>query len=194
MRKGAFALLTLWLAGCAAPPDAPPPVEPGPAAPAGVVFRPEFEPLPPEPELCTVLTGLMSKETDGFAELRGPAVAREEWLARQTLPGTESCVIEGDSWPRARYLCAGTPFAAERREIALVEFEELAHEIDRCLQKPIWFPRDWRKGQLFQFAMGERLQTWTDHSTSPPSAVVLKVQQDLTSRDYRVQVQLETVR
>ena len=41
--------------------------------------------------------------------------------------------------------------------------------------------------------MGERLQTWTDHSTSPPSQVVLKVQQDATGGVYRVLLDLEAV-
>lgn len=195
MRRGAVWLLTLWLASCAAPPEAPPTApESTPPPPAGIVLMPELDDGLPERELCTVLAALIATEAEGFARLRGPAVAGEVWLASTTLPGTERCTIEGDAWPRARFICAGAPLEADRRQVAQIEFDELAAEIDQCLQKPIWFPRDWRKGQLFQFALGERLQTWTDHSTSPSSAVVLKVQQDLTSRDYQVQLNVETVR
>ena len=42
--------------------------------------------------------------------------------------------------------------------------------------------------------MGERLQAWTDQSTAPPSQVVLKVQQDLDRRGYRLKLDLEAVR
>jgi hypothetical protein len=41
--------------------------------------------------------------------------------------------------------------------------------------------------------MGERLQAWTDHSTSPPSQVVLKVQQDADGSAYRVKLDVQTV-
>jgi hypothetical protein len=41
--------------------------------------------------------------------------------------------------------------------------------------------------------MGERLQAWIDHSTAPPTQVVLKVQQDATGDFYRVQLDLEAV-
>lgn len=194
MRERGLWLLSLWLAGCAAEPQRPAPA-PAPAPPpAGVVVAPEIEPLAQEPELCPVLAALMAGEMEGFARLRGPEVASEAWQAQATVPGTERCTIEGDGWPRARLVCAGEPLPADRAQIALNEFDQLAEKIDQCLQRPSWFPRDWRKGQLFQFAMGERLQAWTDHSSSPPSAVVLKVQQDLASRDYSVQLNLETVR
>jgi hypothetical protein len=42
--------------------------------------------------------------------------------------------------------------------------------------------------------MGERLQTWTDQSTAPPSQVVLKVQQDIDDQGYRLKLDLEAVR
>ncbi len=72
-------------------------------------------------------------------------------------------------------------------------FEALAQTIDECLKQPIWFPRDWQKGEPFEFAMGERLQTWTDQSVSPPSQVVLKIQQDLDRRGYRLKLNLEAI-
>jgi hypothetical protein len=38
--------------------------------------------------------------------------------------------------------------------------------------------------------MGERLQAWTDRTTSPPSQVVPKVQRDAAGRAYRVRLDL----
>lgn len=150
--------------------------------------------MPPnERRLCGVLAAVVATESEGFAQLRGRPLAAERWLGRETLPGTERCTIEGEAWPGARYSCAGASFAAARRDAADGAFDALADELDQCLESPIWFPRNWQRGTAFDFAMGERLQAWTDHSTAPPSQVVLKVQQDATGRVYRVQLHLEAV-
>jgi hypothetical protein len=147
----------------------------------------------PEPELCATLAGVVSAELDGFARLRSRRLAAESWLARAVLPGTERCTIEGEAWPRARYLCVGPRIGAGGTESAARAFDALAREVDRCLEKPIWFPRSWQRGETFEFAMGERLQAWTDRTTTPPSQVVLKVQQDAASRAYRLRLNLEAV-
>lgn len=182
-------------AGCASAPEEPPPPAPDVPSPfAAITPSPTPQEPPPERELCTVLAGLMAREPQGFARLRGEPLAHERWRALETLPGTERCTIEGEAWPRARFLCAGEAFAPESEAFVRTRFENLAEEIDRCLDKPIWFPRAWQKGELMQFAMGERMQTWLDQSTSPPTAVVLKVHRELTSNDYRLKLSLETVR
>jgi hypothetical protein len=108
------------------------------------------------------------------------------------VPGTERCTIEGEAWPRARYACVSGPFASDNRDGAEASFAALAGEIDQCLSKPIWFPRRWERGEPFEFALGERLQTWTDQSTGPPSQVVLKLQQDLDRSGYSLKLGLET--
>lgn len=186
------ALLVLAAAGCAAPEEPP-----APKAPEPVIAAPPARPVPRAPqrkELCPVLASVASNDTAGFSELRGRPIGPAHWIGTATLPGTERCRIEGRDWPRARYVCDGGAFAAEGRARAEAAFETLAGAIDRCLARPIWFPRDWRRSEPFEFAMGERLQTWIDESTSPPSAVVLKVHQDLTHHDYRLRVALETAR
>ena len=145
-------------------------------------------------ELCSALAGVLAADLDGFARLRGTRLAGASWTGTRRLPGTEQCTIEGEAWPRASYVCDSRSYRPERRERALADFEALASQIDRCLERPIWFPRDWQRGELFQFAMGERLLTWTDRTTQPPAAVVLKVQEDLRSHGYRVRLNLGTVR
>ena len=146
-----------------------------------------------EPQLCTVLAGVVATEAEGFARLRSRRLAADSWLGRTTLPGTERCTIEGDVWPRARYQCVGAPIERDGRAGARLAFDALARELARCLGKPIWFPRDWRPGEPFEFAMGERLQAWTDRTTFPPSQVVLKLQQDAAGEVYRVKLNLEAV-
>lgn len=182
----------LALAACQSEPEPPVP-EPTPA-PARPRPPPSAALTPPEePRLCPVLAAVIATETDGFAPLRGRPLGAGQWRASTTLPGAEQCTIEGEAWPSARYSCAGATFPAGDRDAAAGAFEALAHEIGQCLESPIWFPRTWQRGTAFDFAMGERLQAWTDYSTAPPSQVVLKVQQDTPGRLYRVQLEVEAV-
>ncbi len=186
-------LVVLALSACrAAPAPAPAPAPPT-AATSADLGPPAAPAAPAEREFCDVLPGVLATEGDGFARLRAKPVAADSWLGSQTLPGTQRCTIEGDTWPRARYTCTSRPYQSANRERAEGRFEALAQTIDECLSKPIWFPRSWRKGEPFEFAMGERLQTWTDLSVSPPSQVVLKIQQDLDRRGYRLQLNLEAI-
>jgi hypothetical protein len=146
-----------------------------------------------EPQLCTVLANVVASEPAGFAQLRGRPLAVGQWLGQATLPGTERCMIEGEAWPLARYSCAGAPLAADGGDGAQGAFEALAAELDQCLDSPIWFPHTWQRGSGFEFAMGERLQAWTDHGTAPPSQVVLRVQQEPSGRAYRVMLDVQAV-
>ena len=160
------------------------------SAPAAPLTSPAAGPVVRSaPGLCPVLTGVMAAETEGFAGLRARRLAGDSWLARATLPGAESCTIEGENWPRARYECVGPPISREPASAARA-FDELARELAACLETPTWFPRDWQRGERFEFAMGERLQAWTDRTTRPASQVVLKVQQDAASDAYRVKLDL----
>jgi hypothetical protein len=194
----AIGLAVLALVGCGSAPEAPPPAALQAARPAVVDLRPPAAAAParppPERELCPVLAAVLAAEPAGFARLRATRVAGDRWLGRESLPGIGRCTIEGEAWPRARYACTSEPFRSEDRDGAQARFAALAADIDRCLSKPIWFPRAWHKGEPFEFAMGERLQTWTDQSSAPPSQVVLKVQQDLDHGGYALKLALEAIR
>jgi hypothetical protein len=145
-------------------------------------------PEAPPPEFCPTLSGVLEPELAGFASLRGKATADGGWSGTAVLPGTQRCAIRGNAWPSARYACSSGAFGSDTS--ALAHFDALAREIHTCLAKPIWFPRSWQKGDPFEFAMGERMLIWTDHSTAPPSQVVLKVQRAIVGPDYRVIVDL----
>ena len=193
-RRLAFGLIVLGLATCRAAPDRPQPPAPPPAvASLGLGPPAAPPPVPVERRLCDVLPAVLATEADGFAGLRAGPIAADSWRGARTLPGTERCTIEGDAWPRARYTCASRPYLIDNRDSAKARFDALARTIDECLKKPIWFPRDWRKGEPFEFAMGERLQAWTDQSVSPPTQVVLKMQQDIDRRGYQLQLNLESI-
>ena len=178
IRRATGGVLALLLAACQGDPAAPAVSASPSTAPARIAAPSAGPPAPGGPRLCTVLARVLDSEPQGFARLRGRPLGAGQWRGRAPLPGTQRCTIEGAAWPTARYSCAGAPLGAAGRNGARGAFEALAHELDRCLHSPIWFPRSWQRGSAFEFAMDERLQAWTDYSTSPPSQVVLKVQQD----------------
>jgi hypothetical protein len=186
----------LGLCACEAA-DEPAPVRPPQVAPEAtpglgpVTLAPE--PPPARRELCGVLSAILAADAEGFASLRASPVGAGQWNGRAVVPGTERCTIEGEAWPRARYACDSQPFSSDHRDGAEASFEAMAGDIDRCLSRPIWFPRRWQRGEPFTFAMGERLQTWTDQSTAPPSQVVLKLQQDLDRSGYSLKLDLAAV-
>ena len=191
-RRGRLLLaLGLVLTACGSDPQPPPPA-PAPPEPIRYTPPPVTRAEPPPPPFCPVLAGMVAREAQGYAALRGQPLEPERWRAAATPPGVDRCMVEGQAWPQARVTCEAGPVAA--RERAVDEFELLAHEIDACLARPTWFPRSWERGQLFEFALGERQLAWLDQSSRPPTAVVLKVQQDIASRDYRIKLNLETVR
>jgi hypothetical protein len=144
-----------------------------------------------EPQLCTVLANVVASEPAGFAQLHGRPLATRQGLGRALLPGTERCTIEGVAWPQANYSCTGAPLVGDGGDDAQGAFAALAADLDQCLDSPIWFPRTWRRGSAFVFALGERLQAWIDHSTPLPSQIVLKVQKETSSRVYRVQLDVQ---
>jgi hypothetical protein len=190
----ALGLILLTLAACQESPRPSPAPPPRPALPTVGLGPPAAPPPAPVPrDLCDVLPAVVATEADGFARLRAERIAADSWRASQTLPGTERCTIEGEAWPLARYSCASRHFGADDRAGAEAGFDALARKLDACLEKPIWFPHNWKKGEAFEFAMGERLLAWTDQSVSPPSQVVLKMQQDLDRRGYWLKLNVEAI-
>jgi len=195
--KGVLAFGLLALCACEAADEVAAPPEPQAAPDAALALGPPVrlapEPAPAPRELCGVLTSILATDAEAFAGQRASPIAAGRWHGRAIVPGTERCTIEGEAWPRARYACVSQPFSSDNRDGAEASFVALAGEIDQCLSKPIWFPRRWQRGEPFEFALGERLQTWTDQSTAPPSQVVLKLQQDLDRSGYALKLSLETV-
>lgn len=196
LAKALLALGLLTLCACEAADEVAAPPQPQAAPSAAVALgrpvRLAPQPLPAPRELCGVLAAILATDAEAFAGQRASPIAAGRWHGRAIVPGTERCTIEGEAWPRARYACVSQPFQSENRDGAEASFAAMAGEIDQCLSKPIWFPRRWQRGEPFEFALGERLQTWTDQSTAPPSQVVLKLQQDLDRSGYSLKLSLET--
>ncbi len=174
------------------PPEVPPPViEPAPPPPPA-----------PEPEglvstrldrFCGALQRIVDNHTSGFAGLRGDVVGQRAWSGRMVPEGLTSCTVEGDSPTGARYLCTGPRMQRGNGSLMEREFGLLAGDVDACLARAAWFPRNWQRGEVIEFAGVEQQQTWRDLSAAPRPLLSLNIEDDFLNRLYVVRFTVSTL-
>jgi hypothetical protein len=179
------ALPLVALAAC----DGPSPAEPSPPQRRQAALpSPEHAPLANEEarrnRFCGTLVRIVDAEGTGFAALRGPAAGERVWDGALVPAGLRSCEVEGDYRPGAVYVCRGQAFAGGSGDLLLGGYRDLAADVDACLRQPIWYPANWRRGQDFAFAGGERQTVWRDRAGGPTATVALKIEEDLDSGAY----------
>jgi hypothetical protein len=133
---------------------------------------------------CRALTVIVDAEPDAFAHLRAAPAGERSWDGGVVPPGLDDCRVEGDYHPGALYVCRGSAIAGGSPELLLGSYRSLAADVDACLLQPIWYPRDWRRGDEFTFAGGERQTVWRDGSTGEKPMVALKVEEDLALKQW----------
>jgi hypothetical protein len=183
----------LLVFGCAPrqPPEPPPPVvEPAPQPPP---------PAPEEPRttrldrFCQALQRVVDNHTSGFAGLRGGVVGQRAWSGTVVPEGLSSCTVEGDSPTGARYACIGPRMPRGSGPMLEQEFGLIARDVDACLARGVWFPRNWQRGQVIEFAGVEQQQTWRDISPPPRPAVSLNIEDDFLNRLYVIRFYVATL-
>lgn len=140
-----------------------------------------FTPIPPTRDAlalaeqqCRRLVVLLEAQDDGFA---WPSARRIASNARDEpiLEAFSQCAIEGRTIHSKRVICHSASHAEAEGPVVIDAFATAASQIQVCLDQPIWFPREWRRGELMQFARNERLQFWQDITSTPRSLVTLKL-------------------
>lgn len=190
-----LALGVLAVAVACAPrqPPAPPPV----AVPTP---EPEPEPAPDGivstrlDRFCNALQRVVDGHRAGFAPLRGDVVGQRAWSGRVVPEGLTSCTVEGDSPNGARYVCTGPRMQRGNGPLVAREFDLLARDVDACLARAAWFPRNWQRGQVVEFAGIEQQQTWRDISPAPRPLISLNIEDDFLNRLYVVRLTVATLR
>ncbi len=195
--RGAVALLGLLVlaVGCAPrqPPEPPPPV----LEPLPEVRPPPVREEPPEARLdrfCAALQRVVDNHGSGFAGLRDDRVGQRAWSGRVVPDGMTSCTVEGDSPTAARYVCTGPRLQRGNGSLIGQEFDLLARDIDACLARAVWFPRNWQRGQVIAFAGVEQQQTWRDIAPAPRPLLALNIEDDFLNRRYVVRFTVSTLR
>lgn len=172
------------LAGCGggrAPGRSAPPAAPQAALPR-IQVEPALDPAERRDRFCRALARIIDAEPAAFAGLRAEPAGERTWEGAVVPLGLDSCRIEGDYRPGASYVCRGGAVAGGSPDLLLDGYRSLAADIDACLSQPIWYPHDWRRGDEFTFAGGERQTVWRDGSTGLKSSVALKIEEDLAAK------------
>lgn len=191
MRFAARLLLVWVLFGCA-PSEPIAPVEPE------VVPLPELPAEPPAATgaaaadgFCGALTRIIEAEHDAFAPLRSTPVDQRTWRGRTVPEPFTGCRVQGDYYPGALYVCRSGLAPATMLQ---GRFADLSSRIDSCLRRPSWYPRDWRRGDVFQFAGAEKQVMWRDVAEQPAPAVTLKIEEDFARARYLLRLAVRTLR
>ena len=188
-------VLLLGIVGCAPkpPPEPPPQVEP----------VPEVVPPAPEPKrststhldrFCGSLQRIVDAEASGFQGLRAERVGPSAWRGAAIPEGLSQCTVEGSANPGAQYVCTGP--RAQRGNSAVVTdaFRRISADLDACFARAVWFPRNWQRGELIEFAGVEQQQVWRDLTATPRPVVALNIDEDILNRIYSIRFAVSTFR
>ena len=192
-RLSGLALLLLLLAAACAP---RPPVEaPAPTPPPEVTA-----PVPePEPDglvssrldrFCNAVQRIVDAQPGGFVEVRGQFLGGEAWSGSVVPEGLSGCTIDG----QRTYACQGPRVQRGNGSMVQSSFRGLAADLDACFARAAWFPRNWHRGDLVDFAGVEQQQVWRDLSGNPRPAVALAIEEDILARIYGIRMTVRTMR
>jgi hypothetical protein len=185
-------VVLLAIAACAPRP----PVEAPPPAPPPEVVAPVPEPEPDGlrstrlDRFCSAVQRIVDAQASGFVALRGTSLGGEAWSGAVVPEGLSGCTIEAGR----TYSCVGP--RVQRGNGAMLEsaFSGLAADLDACFARAVWFPRNWQRGDVVEFAGVEQQQVWRDLSTNPRPAVALNIEEDILARIYAIRLSVRQMR
>jgi hypothetical protein len=183
-----FVLLFLVMTACAPRP----PVETPPAPPPEVIA-----PLPePEPDgpvstrldrFCGAVQRIVDAQEGGFVGLRSTALGGDAWAGSVVPEGMSGCTIDG----QLSYACLGPRVQRGNGSTLQTSFSGFAADLDACFARGVWFPRNWHRGDLVEFAGVEQQQVWRDVSAERQPAVALAIEEDFIARIYAIRMTVQ---
>jgi hypothetical protein len=187
-----FVFLASVMAGCAPRP----PVEMPPPAPPREVIAPLPEPEPDDlastrlDRFCSAVQRIVDAQESGFVDLRGTALGGDAWSGSVVPEGMSGCTIDG----QLTYACMGPRVQRGNGTALRSSFSGFAGDLDACFARGVWFPRNWHRGNLVEFAGVEQQQVWRDLSADPRPAVALAIEEDVVARIYGIRMTVRRMR
>ena len=189
---GLSVLLLLLAAACAPRP----PVEAPAPAPSPEVIAPVPEPEPDGlvstrlDRFCNAVQRIVDAQANGFTNLRGQSLGGEGWSGSVVPEGLSGCTIDG----QRTYACLGPRVQRGNGSMLRSSFSGLAADLDACFARAAWFPRNWHRGDVIEFAGVEQQQVWRDLSTNPRPAIALAIEEDILARIYAIRMTVRQMR
>lgn len=175
----AIGLLGLLAGGCA-PTRVPPPASLPAPAPEPAVRRvaPAIDEQALDDRFCSGLITVLESWNGAWADMRQGPDGDGRWQARPLDSELADCTVDGVARLSASYVCR--PASPGRGDLGSTEamFHRLEGRIDRCLVRPVWYPRRWAKAPPVQLAGGERQLLWRDQAAWPRPALRLKIEEN----------------
>ena len=168
-----------------------------------IVALPSLPKKAPEPKLrqdrtaefCGRMTQLVDQGRKGFAPLRGQPIEQGwRWQGAITPEPFLQCEIEGTVFPSANYRCETQGLRAKSGDALNPLFQQVQAQIEACLNSPAWYPREWRRGDLFEFAGGDKQLMWRDIAAQPAAAVVLAISEDVVAGRHHLELSIKALR
>lgn len=190
--SGLTLLLVLLAAACAPRP----PVEAPTSAPPPEVTAPVPEPEPDGlvstrlDRFCNAVQRIVDAQPRGFVELRGQSLGGDAWSGSVVPEGLSGCTIDG----QRTYACLGPRVQRGNGSMLRSSFNGVAADLDACLARAAWFPRNWHRGNVVEFAGVEQQQVWRDLATNPRPAIALAIEEDILARIYAIRMTVRQMR
>ncbi len=143
--------------------------------------------------LCQPLLRIVDAEATGFSTLRAAPAGERAWQGSSVPEGFYACEIDGPRRPGAQYVCRGNRVAGGRPRLLVDEFDRIARDLDTCLARGEWFPHNWQRGDVMQFAGGERQLLWRDVAPNPRPAIALKIEETIKTRVHFLRLAVFTL-
>ncbi|MGF1474522.1 MAG: hypothetical protein ACFB6S_03045 [Geminicoccaceae bacterium] len=145
-----------------------------------------------DPAFCDDLVRLERARGRSFEGLRGRPIDNVSWVGDLIVEDANRCEIEGRPGPMSAYICRGFVPAAAQSTDLLPAFGELIDAVEGCLDRELWQKRLWQRGELFEFADGERRLQFRGSSQWPQPVVVVRLRQDCTARLFDLELVVGT--
>ena len=144
--------------------------------------------------LCADLGTIIDAQNGSFQSLRHDQIDERAWRGKLVPDGLTSCEVDGTTRTLAVYACRSQPLSGQHTGQLDGPFKQAISDMDHCLNRPVWYPRQWFKGKIIEFGRGEKQISWRDVTVTPKPVVSLHIEEDFANRVHYMRLAISTIR